>query len=58
MDRSTWYEFQNDPENGFPEPVVVGKTRNGRERLRWRKVEVLMFLANLPKKEKSKSESV
>lgn len=44
MDRSTWYEFLQDPTTRFPPAVVVGKTKNGKPRLRWRKWQVYAWI--------------
>ena len=47
MDRSTWFEFRADPQNGFPLPVVVGRTPNGHPRHRWKKWEVIAWYERL-----------
>lgn len=47
MDRSTWYEFLQDPSSGFPRPVVVGKTGAGKPRHRWKKWQVLAYYEGL-----------
>ena len=47
MDRSTWYEFRADPTAGFPAPVQVGRGKNGKPRLRWRKWQVIAWLEGL-----------
>lgn len=44
LDRSTWAEFLKDPTSGFPRPVRIGTTQAGRERVRWRKLEVYAWL--------------
>jgi len=43
FDRSTWYEFLRDPRTGFPAPVVVGQTPNGKPRHRWKKWEIVAW---------------
>lgn len=47
MDRTTFWEFRNDPATGFPEPVAVGNTSNGHPRLRWHKWQVIAWLLGL-----------
>lgn len=47
MDRSTWYEFLADPTTGFPAPVVIGRTANGRPRHRWKKWQILVWHESL-----------
>lgn len=45
MSRNTFMEFLRDDEGAnFPDPVSMGKERNGKPRFRWRKYEVLSFM--------------
>lgn len=44
LDRSTWAEFLQDPTSEFPRAVRIGTTAAGRARVRWRKLEVYMWL--------------
>ena len=43
MDRTTWYEFLQDPTTGFPRAVILGQTKSGKPRLRWKKWQVLLW---------------
>lgn len=47
MDRSTLYEFLQDPTSSFPRPVRVGTARSGKPRLRWKKTAVLYWIDGL-----------
>lgn len=52
MDRTTLYEFLKDETTGFPRPVALGKTRNGKPRERWVKWEVMAWVELVGRKEK------